>query len=63
MSECPDQFTHRSNPNNTVDSICTYCYMAVASATDYSELKANEASHKCRKAVGNVLPFLELCKR
>jgi hypothetical protein len=62
MPEPLDQFTHRSNPNSTVDSICTYCYLTAATARNYAELKAKEKSHKCKKAAGNVLPFLALCK-
>ena len=60
MPQRLDQFTHRSNPNNTVDSICTYCYMTAATARNYIELKVKERSHQCNKAAGNVLPSLGL---
>jgi len=42
-----ESFHHRHNRNGTHDSICSCCYMTVASATGESELHPFEDAHIC----------------
>ena len=46
MPSLPD-FVRRSNLNGTVDSICTKCYVTVATATWEADLDLAEPRHKC----------------
>jgi hypothetical protein len=42
-----DEFAHRVNANNTVDSICLHCFGTVASVQTVSDLRAEEVGHRC----------------
>jgi hypothetical protein len=44
---CRDEFAHRVNSNNTVDSICLHCFATVASLQIESSLRVKEAVHRC----------------
>jgi hypothetical protein len=63
MPERFDQFNYRWNSNDTVDSICTYCFMTAGTARNEAELRTKEISHKCTKAATNVLPSLNAVSR
>ena len=41
-------FPHRRNPNGHFDSICTQCFLTIATAATEAELKAGESAHDCR---------------
>jgi hypothetical protein len=41
------QFAKRRNINSSIDSICTKCFMTVASACSEEELGEHEAKHVC----------------
>jgi hypothetical protein len=43
----PD-FPHRRKPNGTFDSICTQCFLTIATADTEAELKAAERAHHCK---------------
>ncbi len=40
-------FAHRTNPDKTIDSICTSCFQTIASEDVESKLAAHEESHNC----------------
>ncbi|HKF50276.1 MAG TPA: hypothetical protein VKB38_23140 [Terracidiphilus sp.] len=40
-------FTHRFNPDGTVDSICCDCFATVETANREEELKESEQGHVC----------------
>jgi hypothetical protein len=40
-------FAHRSNPDKSVDSICTTCFQTIASEDLEDKLAAHEESHSC----------------
>jgi hypothetical protein len=42
-------FYHRPNKDDTIDSICSYCFETVASARTVAELFLAEVKHTCRK--------------
>jgi hypothetical protein len=42
------QFFHRINPDTTIDSICGYCLLTVATAGTLTELEVPESNHHCR---------------
>ena len=44
-------FSHRHNPDGTVDSICRECFMTVAKAQDESDLFRMERQHTCSPGV------------
>jgi len=41
------QFQHRNNGNGSIDSICTVCFLTIASAKDEEELAGYEETHIC----------------
>jgi hypothetical protein len=41
------QYFYRSNPNGTVDSICSICFWTVVTANTFAELKPSENAHRC----------------
>lgn len=41
------KFSHRHNPDGSVDSICRYCFVTVASVVVEAALKAFEQNHVC----------------
>jgi len=40
-------FTHRSNPDGTIDSICRSCFITVARAFWEADLERDEHCHVC----------------
>ena len=42
-----DQFVHRQNRDNTIDSICRSCFATVATAMWEADLDAAEIDHSC----------------
>ena len=44
-------FSHRHNPDGTVDSICRQCFVTIAKAQDESELYRVERLHTCNPGV------------
>jgi hypothetical protein len=40
-------FPHRENDDGSFDSICSVCFVTVASADKENELAFNESMHKC----------------
>ena len=40
-------FAHRSNPDKSIDSICTACFQTIASEDLEGKLLAHEESHVC----------------
>jgi hypothetical protein len=47
MASLVPEFVHRSNPNGTTDSICTKCFLTVATAKWEANLDSAEQTHKC----------------
>lgn len=47
--EAITEFARRTNPNHTIDSICTNCYLTVATAEDELLLQIAESTHQCHK--------------
>ena len=43
------EFTHRSNGNGSMDSICSRCYETVATSMWEAELERAEEDHKCQR--------------
>lgn len=41
------QFFYRSNPDQTVDAICAFCFMTAASADNEADLHERESAHRC----------------
>jgi hypothetical protein len=41
------QFIYRTNPDETIDAICAFCYMTAATGLDVIELQARERAHRC----------------
>jgi hypothetical protein len=44
---CRDEFAHRVNNDDTVDSICLHCFGTVASLQMEADLHVKEAAHLC----------------
>ena len=42
-----NQFAHRTNPDKSIDSICTTCFQTIASEGIASKLIAYEERHSC----------------
>jgi hypothetical protein len=40
-------FARRRNKNSSIDSICTKCFLTIASASSEEELVAHEEKHVC----------------
>jgi len=43
------QFFYRMNADKTIDSICAFCYLTVATGESEAELHVQEAAHDCWK--------------
>jgi hypothetical protein len=43
------QFFYRRNANKTIDAICGFCFLTVASAESEADLHARESIHQCRQ--------------
>lgn len=41
------QFVHRLNKDGTIDSICRYCFITVATSASESDLEREELTHTC----------------
>jgi len=41
------KFAHRSNPDGTVDTICTCCFQTIATVSDEAKLPKIEQEHIC----------------
>ena len=41
------QFFYRVNPDSTIDAICGYCFLTVATANTRTELRLFESAHHC----------------
>jgi hypothetical protein len=41
------QYFYRCNADKTIDSICGYCFLTVATAYTESELRRLESAHHC----------------
>jgi hypothetical protein len=59
------QFFYRDNPDNTIDAICGYCFLTVATANTRSELRLLESAHHCGNSLStrtglNRLGFADL---
>jgi hypothetical protein len=44
---CQGDFAYRTNPDNTVDLICLYCYVVLIKTNDPKALSDAEMSHVC----------------
>jgi len=44
-------FPHRANPDGTIDSICSRCYVTIGTANRESDLEVMEAVHVCEPAL------------
>jgi hypothetical protein len=53
------QFFYRVNPDSTIDAICGYCFLTVATANTRTELRLLESDHHC----GNSLSTLAATNR
>jgi hypothetical protein len=45
------QFFYRVNPDTTIDAICGYCFLTVATANTRTELRLRESAHHCRNSL------------
>jgi hypothetical protein len=41
------QYFYRDNPDSTIDAICGYCLLTVATANTRTELRLLESAHHC----------------
>jgi hypothetical protein len=48
---CFSQFVYRTNPDNTIDSICAFCFLTVATAENRANLHQPECVHQCMEAI------------
>jgi len=63
LSSRPD-FPHRRKPNGTFDSICTRCFLTVATADTEADLKAAERTHDCKGFnMGEIMHLTEYDRR
>ena len=47
MTQPNPKYTHLQNEDGTIDSICRYCFVTVATARRESDLKPEERDHDC----------------
>jgi hypothetical protein len=52
------QFFYRINADKTIDSICGFCYLTVATGESEAELHAEEAAHDCWKSYAPSMPAI-----
>jgi len=45
------QFFYRVNTDSTIDAICGYCFLTVATANTRTELRLLESAHHCRNSL------------
>jgi hypothetical protein len=43
------QFFYRRNPNHSIDAICGFCFLTIASADSEADLHALESVHQCNQ--------------
>ncbi len=43
------QFFYRRNVDSTIDAICGFCFLTVASAASETDLHARESIHQCNQ--------------
>jgi hypothetical protein len=43
------QFVYRCNLDGTTDSICSFCFLTVATAGTFAQLKTPEKAHLCHR--------------
>jgi hypothetical protein len=48
------QFVYRANPDKTIDTICAFCCLTVASAGNEADLHHWEAAHVCPAKAGPI---------
>ena len=48
---CFSQFVYRTNPDNTIDSICAFCFLTVGTAENRTDLHQPESAHQCMKQI------------
>ena len=48
---CFSQFVYRTNPDNTIDSICAFCFLTIGTAENRVDLHQPERAHQCVKAI------------
>jgi hypothetical protein len=41
------RFYYRTNPDDTVDAICAFCYLTAATAANEADLHKKEVAHQC----------------
>jgi hypothetical protein len=51
------QFFYRMNPDTTIDAICGYCFLTVATANTRTELRLLESAHHCGKSFSTRVAF------
>jgi hypothetical protein len=51
------QFFHRVNPDTTIDAICGYCFLTVATANTRTELRLLESAHHCGNPLNTRAAF------
>ena len=60
-------YAHCTNPDGTIDSICTTCFMTLGTAEEEAALQELECNHKCEKwslkVITTVLSLDSLFKR
>ena len=42
-----EQYFYRNNPDATIDSICPFCFLTAATATNEEDLYYLESLHRC----------------
>jgi hypothetical protein len=47
MTADSSNFVHRSNRDGTIDSICSRCFVTVATGLRTADLRQHELDHKC----------------
>ena len=48
------QFFYRRNSDNSIDAICGYCLLTVATADTETEIQARTSSHVCNPEAGKA---------
>ena len=43
-------FSHRINPDGSIDAVCHICFRTIATATSFADLASMEDAHKCNPA-------------
>jgi hypothetical protein len=51
------QFFYRVNPDNTIDAICGYCFLTVATANTRTQLRSLQSAHHCGNSFSTRTAF------